>query len=99
MVQNIKALSYCSTITLVLYHTTRCTNRKCYFKVLYTRLHNYGSGQCIYVHAHELFVKKLNIKIETVALSNHQSLQAEHGIKSLSMILTKYWTEQGQMWP
>ena len=43
--------------------------------------------------------KKLNIKIKTVALYNHQSLQAEHGIKSLSMILTKHLTEQGQMLP
>ena len=43
--------------------------------------------------------KKLNIKIKTVAPYNHQSLQAEHGIKSLSMILTKHLTEQGQMWP
>ena len=42
--------------------------------------------------------KKLNIKIKTVAPYNHQSLQAEHGIKSLSMILTKHLTEQGQMW-
>ena len=30
---------------------------------------------------------------------NHQSLQAEHIIKSLSAILTKHLTEQGQMWP
>ena len=42
---------------------------------------------------------KLNIKIKTVALFNHKSLQAEHGIKSLSTILTKHLTEQGQMWP
>ena len=33
--------------------------------------------------------KGLNIKIKTAALYNHQSLQAEHGIKSLSTILTK----------
>ena len=33
---------------------------------------------------------KFNIKIKTVAPFNHQSLQAEHGIKSLSTILTKY---------
>ena len=39
-------------------------------------------------------LKKLNIKIKTVALYNHQSLQAEHGIKSLSMILTKHLTEK-----
>ena len=37
--------------------------------------------------------KKLGIKIKTVALYNHQSLQAEHGIKSLSNILTKHLTE------
>ena len=43
--------------------------------------------------------KRLNIKIEMVAPFNHQSLQAEHRIKSLSSILTKHLTEQGQMWP
>ena len=43
--------------------------------------------------------KRLNIKIKSVAPYNHQSLQAEHGIKSLSTILTKHLTEQGQMWP
>ena len=43
--------------------------------------------------------KRLNIKIKTVDPFNHKSLQAEHGIKSLSTILTKHLTEQGQMWP
>ena len=43
--------------------------------------------------------KKLDIKIKTVTLYNHQSLQAEHGIKSLSTILPKHLTERGQMWP
>ena len=42
--------------------------------------------------------RKLNIKIKVVAPYNHQSLQAEHGIKSLSRILTKHLTGQGQMW-
>ena len=42
--------------------------------------------------------RKLNIKIMMVALYNHQSLQAEHGIKTLSQILTKHLTGQGQMW-
>ena len=42
---------------------------------------------------------KFNIKIKTVALSNHQSLKAEHGIKSLSNILTKHLNNLGQMWP
>ena len=43
--------------------------------------------------------KNLDIKIKTVAPYNHQSLQAEHGIKSLSTILTKHLTDLGQMWP
>ena len=43
--------------------------------------------------------KRLNIKIKMVAPFNHQSLQAEHGIKSLSSILTKHLTEKRQMWP
>ena len=41
---------------------------------------------------------KFNIKIKTVAPYNHQSLQAEHRIKSLSCILTKHLTNLGQMW-
>ena len=41
---------------------------------------------------------KINIKIKTIAPYNHQSLQAEHSIKSLSRILTKLLTGQGQMW-
>ena len=44
-------------------------------------------------------LSKINIKIRTVAPYNHQSLQAEHGIKSLSNILTKHLTNLGQMWP
>ena len=43
--------------------------------------------------------KKLDIKIKTVASYNHQWLQAEQGIKSLSTILTKCLTDLGQMWP
>ena len=42
---------------------------------------------------------KFDIKIKTVAPYSHQSLQAEHGIKSLSTILTKHLTNLGQMWP
>ena len=42
--------------------------------------------------------KKLGIKVKTVGPYNHQSLQAEHGIKSLSNILTKHLTGQGQLW-
>ena len=39
--------------------------------------------------------KRLGIQIKTVAPYNHQSLQAEHGIKSLSAILTKHLTKSG----
>ena len=39
------------------------------------------------------------IKIKTVTPYNHQSLQAEHRIKSLSHILTKHLTNLGQICP
>ena len=42
--------------------------------------------------------KKLNIKIKRITPYNHQLSQAEHGIKSLSIILTKHLTNLGQMW-
>ena len=51
----------------------------------------------IYTLMNYLF-RKLNIIIMTVAPYNHQSLQAEHSIKSLSRILTKHLSGQGQMW-
>ena len=38
---------------------------------------------------------KFNIKIKTVAPYNHQSLQAEHGIRSLLSNLTKHLTNPG----
>ena len=44
-------------------------------------------------------LNKFNIKIRTVASYNHQSLQAEHGIKSLLNILTNHLTNLGQIWP
>ena len=43
--------------------------------------------------------KRLGIKIKKVASYSHQSLQAEHVIKSLSNILTKHLTGMGEMWP
>ena len=43
--------------------------------------------------------KRLGINIKTVAPYNNQSLQAEHGIKSLSNNLTKLLTGLGEMWP
>ena len=41
---------------------------------------------------------EFEIKIKTVAPYDHQSLQAEHGIKSLSHILSEHLTSLGQMW-
>ena len=40
-------------------------------------------------------VEPATTRIKTVAQYNHQSLQAELGIKTLSSILTKHLTEQG----
>ena len=42
--------------------------------------------------------KKFEIKVKMVAPYNHQSLQAEHRIKSLSNILKKHLMVKGQMW-
>ena len=41
----------------------------------------------------------MDINIKTVAPYNHQSLQAEHGIKFLLTILMKHLTCLGQIWP
>ena len=41
--------------------------------------------------------QKLDIKIKMVAHYNHHSLQAEHGIESLTTILTKQLTDLSQM--
>ena len=42
--------------------------------------------------------RRLGIKIKTVVPYNHQSFQAENGIKLLSNILTKHLTRLGEMW-
>ena len=44
-------------------------------------------------------LNNFNINIKTVTSYNHQSLQAEYSINSLSTILTKHLTILGQMWP
>ena len=41
--------------------------------------------------------RKFKIKVKTIVLYNHQSLQAEQGLKSLLTILMKHLTEKGQM--
>ena len=43
--------------------------------------------------------KKLDIKINTVAPYNHQSLQVEHGTQSVSTIFTRHLRDLVQMWP
>ena len=42
--------------------------------------------------------KRFETKVKMVVPYNHQSLQAEHRIKSLSIILKKHLVEKGQMW-
>ena len=67
----------------------------------------YCVPECIIINQDSTFMSslityllhKFNIKIKTVVPYNHQSLQAEHGIKSLSNILTKHLTNLGQKWP
>ena len=44
-------------------------------------------------------LNEFGIKIKTVTPYNHQSLQAENGIKSLLCISTKHLISLGQMWP
>ena len=44
-------------------------------------------------------LKKFDIKIKTAVPYNHQSLQDEPRIKSLSNSLTKHLTNLGQIWP
>ena len=68
-------------------------------KILCTRQHNNGSNSTFMSSLQNYLFKKLDIKIKTVAPYNHQSLQVEHGIKSLSTILTKHLTSLGEMWP
>ena len=47
----------------------------------------------------EYFTTKFGIKQIMVSPTNHQSLQAEHGIKSLATLLLKHLTEFGKDWP
>ena len=66
----------------------------------------YGSPECIMMDQDSAFMsslmnflfKSLGIEIKMVGPYNHKSLQAEHSIKSLSNILTKHLTGQGQTW-
>ena len=64
----------------------------------FLRLYIKGCHICQLNRKDKLPERQLGIKIKTVAPYNHQSLQAEHGIKSLSVILTKHLTKSGDMW-
>ena len=46
----------------------------------------------------QVFTEQLNIKMIMVSPTNHKSLLAEHGIKSLSNLLVKHLTEVWS-WP
>ena len=69
-------------------------------------INKYGTPEYIMMGQDSAFIsslmnylfKFLRIKIKTVGQYNHKSLQAKHCIKSLSHILTKHLTGQGQMW-
>ena len=65
---------------------------------LHTRLYNNGSRQSNHVIVKIDLFQKFYIKDKTIAPYNHQSLWAEHGIKSFSTILTKHLIGLGQMW-
>ena len=66
-------------------------------EVWHAGIHDNGSGQCIHVLSNELLIH-LGVSIKTVGPYNHKSLQAEHGITSLSNILSKHLTGWGQTW-
>ena len=91
-------------ITVPIYHTR---SEEIGYALIDNVISKYGIPEYILMDQDSAFMsmlmnylfKRLNIKIKTVAPYNHQSLQAEHGIKSLSTSLTKHLTEQGQMWP
>ncbi len=50
-------------------------------------------------NAFQEMMREIGTKVLWVSVTNHKSLKAEHGIKSLSNILTKYLTGKGREWP
>ena len=90
-------------ITILLYQSKLEEVRKVLIEQVITK---YCIPDCIIMDLDSAFMSslmnylfgKLNIKIKILAPYNHQSLQAEHRIKSLSTILTKHLTNLGQMW-
>ena len=50
-------------------------------------------------HLTQWFLHTYGIHVTTASPTNHQSLMAEHGIKSLANILMKHLTGLGDNWP
>ena len=50
-------------------------------------------------HLCQWFLYSYGIHVTTASPTNHQSLMAEHGIKSLANILMKHLTGLGDNWP
>ena len=50
-------------------------------------------------HLCQWFLHSYGIHVTTASPTNHQSLVAEHGIKSLANILMKHLTGLGDNWP
>ena len=88
-------------ITITIYHSRSGEVGEAWIEHIISK---YCAPDCIIMDQDSAFMstlmnylfRKLKIKIKTVAPYNHQSLQAEHGIKSLSRILTKHLTGQGK---
>ena len=55
--------------------------------------------QSLMSHLTQGFLHTYGIHVITASHTNHQSLIAEHGIKSLASILMKYLTGLGNNWP
>ena len=89
-------------ITILLYQAKSKEVREALIENVITK---YCTPDCIIMDQDSTFMSslmnylftKFNIKIKMVAPYNHQSLQAEHRIKSLLTILTKHLTSLGQM--
>ena len=68
----------------------QCPNRKCNYKYCVPDYIIMDQDSTFMSSLINYLFKKLDIKIKTVAPYNHQSLQAEHVIKSLSTILNTH---------
>ena len=90
-------------ITAPLYKAKSVEVREALIKNIITK---FGTPECMIMDQHSAFMSSLmtylfmtlKITIKTVGPYNHKLLQAKHGIKSLSNILSKCLTDQGQMW-